>query len=158
MAIDKRILDTCCGGKMFYFDKNDSRVLFCDIRQEEEVLCDGRTLRIDPNIVADFRKLPFDDNQFDLVVFDPPHRTDIGEKSWMAKKYGRLPKEWKKYIKDGMREAWRVLTLGGTMIFKWSENEIKISRLKDVFPAKPVLGTRNNYTTIFLVFYKERNI
>jgi len=27
------ILDTCCGGKMFYFDKHDKRVLFQDIRQ-----------------------------------------------------------------------------------------------------------------------------
>nr|DAS52287.1 MAG TPA: hypothetical protein [Caudoviricetes sp.] len=24
------ILDACCGGKMFYFDKNDDRVLFQD--------------------------------------------------------------------------------------------------------------------------------
>lgn len=28
----KPILDACCGGKMFYFDKNDPRVLFQDIR------------------------------------------------------------------------------------------------------------------------------
>lgn len=25
------ILDACCGGKMFYFDKNDPRVLFQDL-------------------------------------------------------------------------------------------------------------------------------
>lgn len=31
----KPILDACCGGKMFYFDKNDPRVLFQDIRKEE---------------------------------------------------------------------------------------------------------------------------
>lgn len=28
----KPILDVCCGGKMFYFNKSDSRVLFCDKR------------------------------------------------------------------------------------------------------------------------------
>lgn len=28
----KTILDACCGGKMFYFDKHDERVLFQDIR------------------------------------------------------------------------------------------------------------------------------
>ncbi len=38
----KPILDACCGGKMFYFDKNDPRVLFQDIRKEETTLCDGR--------------------------------------------------------------------------------------------------------------------
>ncbi len=31
----KRILDPCCGGRMFYFDKTDERVLFCDKRQTE---------------------------------------------------------------------------------------------------------------------------
>ena len=29
----KPILDVACGGKMFYFDKNDPRVLFCDKRE-----------------------------------------------------------------------------------------------------------------------------
>lgn len=28
----KPILDACCGGKMFYFNKEDDRVLFQDIR------------------------------------------------------------------------------------------------------------------------------
>lgn len=27
MNTNKPILDACCGGKMFYFDKHDSRVL-----------------------------------------------------------------------------------------------------------------------------------
>lgn len=37
----KPILDACCGGKMFYFDKNDERVLFQDIRKVSTHLCDG---------------------------------------------------------------------------------------------------------------------
>lgn len=28
--MNKDILDVCCGGKMFYPDKKESRVLFCD--------------------------------------------------------------------------------------------------------------------------------
>ena len=52
------ILDPCCGSKMFYFDKSDSRVLFGDIRQEEHTLCDGRTLSILPDQQMDFRDLP----------------------------------------------------------------------------------------------------
>ena len=55
----KKILDVACGGKMFYFDKNDSRVLFCDIRSLTTTLCDGRKFEINPDIVADFTKLPF---------------------------------------------------------------------------------------------------
>ena len=37
----KPILDVACGGKMFYFDKHDPRVLFADIRSLETTLCDG---------------------------------------------------------------------------------------------------------------------
>lgn len=42
----KPILDACCGGKMFYFDKNDDRVLFQDIRDIETTLCDGRHFEV----------------------------------------------------------------------------------------------------------------
>lgn len=45
------ILDACCGGKMFYFDKEDPRVLFQDIREIETTLCDGRPWKIKPDIV-----------------------------------------------------------------------------------------------------------
>ena len=44
------ILDACCGGKMFYFDKHDSRVLFQDIRDVETTLCDGRHFEVKPDI------------------------------------------------------------------------------------------------------------
>lgn len=32
----KRILDACCGSKMFWFDKNNPDVEFCDIRSWNE--------------------------------------------------------------------------------------------------------------------------
>lgn len=44
------ILDACCGGRMFYFDKHDSRVLFQDIRDVETTLCDGRHFEVKPDI------------------------------------------------------------------------------------------------------------
>lgn len=69
----KQILDVCCGGKMFYFDKNDPRVLFCDNRRFETLLCDGRHFEVNPDIVCDFTALPFADNAYQVVVFDPPH-------------------------------------------------------------------------------------
>lgn len=31
----KLILDACCGGRMFYFDKNNPNVLFADIRNQK---------------------------------------------------------------------------------------------------------------------------
>lgn len=57
---------------MFWFDKDDQRTLFGDIRDEQHVLCDGRVLNVEPNVIMDFRSLPFDDGTFKLVVFDPP--------------------------------------------------------------------------------------
>lgn len=32
MYSNKQILDVCCGGRMFYENKQDERVLFCDKR------------------------------------------------------------------------------------------------------------------------------
>ena len=65
------VLDPASGSRMFYFDREDERVLFGDIRSEEHVLCDGRALSITPEVLMDFRELPFSDGQFKVVVFDP---------------------------------------------------------------------------------------
>ena len=113
-----KILDVCCGGKMFYFDKEDDRVLFLDKRTESHILCDGRKFDIIPDIKGDFTKLPFNDNQFKLCVFDPPHLKQLGESSWMANKYGKLPVNWKNLIGKGFKECFRVLDKDGVLIFK----------------------------------------
>lgn len=87
------ILDVCCGSRMFWFNKLDTRAVFADIRAEEHTLCDGRRLVISPDLIADFRALPFADASFPVVVFDPPHLERIGQTAWMGKKYGRLNKK-----------------------------------------------------------------
>lgn len=87
------ILDVCCGSRMFWFNKQDSRAVFADIRAEEHTLCDGRRLVISPDLIADFRALPFADSSFPVVVFDPPHLERVGQTAWMGKKYGRLNKK-----------------------------------------------------------------
>jgi hypothetical protein len=33
MTVSKPILDACCGSKMFWFDKQNPNVEFCDIRE-----------------------------------------------------------------------------------------------------------------------------
>ena len=86
----RRVLDPCCGSRMFWFDRQNPDVVFGDKRTETHVLCDGRTLRIEPDVTLDFTDLPFDDGTFKLVVFDPPHLHTAGPKSWMAAKYGKL--------------------------------------------------------------------
>lgn len=83
----KAVLDACCGSRMFWFDRRHPDVVFMDRREETHTLCDGRTLEIKPDVVGDFREMPFSDGMFRLVVFDPPHLIHAGENSWLAKKY-----------------------------------------------------------------------
>ena len=115
---DKKILDSCCGAKMFWFNKNNPKVVFMDNRQLEDTLCDGRSFVVNPDIVADFRDMPFPDGSFKLVVFDPPHLIHAGKDSWLAKKYGVLPSDWRDYLKQGFDECMRVLEPDGILIFK----------------------------------------
>ncbi len=81
----------------------------------------GSTLDIVPDVVGDFTHIPYEDNSFALVVFDPPHLTGAKETSWLVKKYGKLGQNWEKMLRDGFRECMRVLKPDGVLIFKWSE-------------------------------------
>lgn len=154
MQTTKPILDACCGSRMFWFDKQNDNVVFMDNRELEDALCDGRTLEVKPDIIADFRDMPYPDNSFYLVVFDPPHLINIGDKSYMAKKYGRLNETWQEDLKQGFSECFRVLKPNGTLVFKWNEQQIKLSEILKLTPEKPLFGNRRNKTH-WIVFYKE---
>lgn len=149
------ILDACCGGKMFYFDKQDERVLFQDIRNLETTLCDGRHFEVKPDIQADFTNMPYPDNSFSMVVFDPPHLVwSRGKKSKIAITFGmlRVPdswdvtqfgggyQDWKETLTKGFKECFRVLKPGGFLIFKWNEINIKVNEILKLTPEKPIFG------------------
>lgn len=151
----KKILDACCGSRMFWYDKNRDDTVYMDNRSFDDVLCDGRKLSIHPDIVADFRNIPFDDNSFNLVVFDPPHLKTAGKTSWIGKKYGTLSKDWKSDISQGFKECMRVLKKDGFLVFKWSEKEIKLSEVLKIIPFKPLFGTKSRADTHWLIFVKE---
>lgn len=150
----KKILDACCGSKMFWFDKENKHTTFIDNRELEDTLCDGRTLKISPDIVADFRKMPFEDKSFYLVVFDPPHLARVGENSWLAKKYGKLnPDTWKEDLRQGFKECMRVLKINGTLIFKWNEEQVALKEILEIIEYKPLFGNKRSKTH-WLVFMK----
>ena len=137
----KPILDVCCGSRMFWFDKADERAVFGDIRKESHILCDGRELVVSPDQLIDFRNLPFDDETYSLVVFDPPHLVSAGEKSWLRAKYGALNREtWRDDLRQGFAEAFRVLKPHGTLIFKWNETQIKVREILALTDVRPVIG------------------
>ncbi len=135
-----KILDPCCGSRMFWFDKNCEGVQFSDYRELEDILCDGRKLEIKPDVIMDFRKMNLESNQFKLVVFDPPHMKSLGKNSWMAKKYGVLGETWKDDLRKGFSECFRVLEDGGVLIFKWNESDIKVKEVLGLVDYKPLFG------------------
>lgn len=156
----KKVLDVCCGSRMFWFDKNNENTLFLDKRKHYEELSTGHVINVDPDIVADFRNLPFEDETFYHVVFDPPHLLHAGDNSWLAKKYGRLNKEtWKQDLKKGFNECMRVLKINGTLVFKWNEDQIKLREILDVFEVFPLYGNKRAKThwITFLKIDKAEN-
>ena len=139
---------------MFWFDKEDSRALFMDNRTvENELLCDNRRLTVSPDMLADFTDMPFDDESFSLVVFDPPHLLRAGPNSWLAKKYGKLDESWPTMLHDGFDECMRVLKPSGTLIFKWNEDQIKLKDVLATTEYKPLFGNKRSKTH-WVVFIK----
>ena len=142
----KKILDVTCGSRTIWFNKNHP-ALYCDKRSvtyngywKSE---DGKSIRncvVDPDIVCDFTALPFRDNSFHLVVFDPPHLTGAKDTAWLVKKYGKLDETWPQMLHDGFLECMRVLKPDGVLIFKWSEYDIPAEKVWTAIGQKPLFG------------------
>ncbi len=154
MKTDKKILDACCGSRMMWFDKNNPDVLYMDIRSEDYISSNGYKNSVRPDVIADFTKMPFESESFNLVAFDIPHRSDLGKNSWMANQYGVLAPPWKTDIKAGFNECMRVLIPGGTLIFKWNEKQIKTKTIIEIIGQEPLFGHKYGKNTIWMTFMK----
>jgi ubiquinone/menaquinone biosynthesis C-methylase UbiE len=156
---EKVILDACCGSRMFWFDKQNPHALFADVRDESHILCDGRKLEIHPDIISDFTNMPFSNESFKLVVLDPPHLLRVGENSWLAKKYGRLPENWRCVIRKAVDECFRVLEDYGVLIFKWNEDQVTVKDVIKTIERQPLFGhtTGRHGKTMWMCFMKIPN-
>lgn len=169
--MNKQILDVACGGKMFYFNKNDPRVLFCDIRSGVFKFPTNRKMEIKPDIICNFAQLPFEDAKFNMVVFDPPHlirnsgnsitRAQYGSlkdipTGYQHIKYGWLYKDWQTMLKKGFAECFRVLLPGGFLIFKWNETDIKVCEVLALTKEHAILGHKSGKAskTHWILFQK----
>ncbi len=140
---DKFILDACCGPRFMWFNKKHPNTIYIDIRKEEKGFVEKRpNTEIKPDMIADFRYLPFKDKSFKMVVWDPPHiiRKNYSKHD-MTLKYGILDKEsWPHDYKKGFNEIWRVLEDYGVLIFKFNDCNIKFKKVLELFPVQPLFG------------------
>jgi SAM-dependent methyltransferase len=155
---------------MMWFDKDHPAALYMDKRAEvvkweaDETIPGkdtkkhrARELVIAPDVVADFTAMPFPDESFSLVVFDPPHFNSLGENSRLAKTYGRLVGDWECEIHAGFRECFRVLKVHGTLIFKWNSTDIPLAKILELAEVSPLFGhtTGRQAKTHWVTFLKQ---
>ena len=165
---DKMILDVTCGARQIWFQKHEPHTLYCDRRREHFEDRFGanhskRTLDINPDMECDFTKLPFDDETFHLVVFDPPHL--IGESdAWLKKAFSfyDTKKTAVQTVAAGIVECMRVLKVGGVLVFKWSEIHVSSREIIDACGIEPLFGHRsgrkmNTHWMTFMKFEPEKD-
>ena len=138
---DKVILDACCGGRHIWIDKENEKTVFIDIRSVEK-----GTISLQPNwcvtpdIIADYRDMPFEDESFRLVVWDIPHKikSDTGI---ITTKYGNLGESWKEDLQKGFNEIMRILKPEGILNLKFNDLDIAFKEILSIFPFLPIYGT-----------------
>lgn len=126
-----KILDLSAGKRAVWFNKNHPLAVYVDKRSE-----------VNPTIIADTTKLPIAvGNNYDLVVFDPPHM-NCGPNSNMSRVYGHhTTKQILETIEGTAKEAHRVTRSGAFMALKWNDHDIKLQRVFDLMPQwEPLFG------------------
>lgn len=150
-----RILDASCAGKHLWVNKKHFDVVYVDRR----ILPRG-TIPIRPNwcvqpdVCADFTALPFADQSFDMVVYDPPHIIRANpSKSFLRTKYGELHRDtWQTTLRAGFDECWRVLCEPGFLHMKWGNGSVALAEVLSLFPVQPLF--KNKHAVTWSVFAK----
>ena len=164
-----KILDATAGSRGIWYQKDLPFVTWMDKRKGKYTSYispkDKRVINVNPDVVADWTKtIPFENNYFDMVVFDPPHlvKKPCKKLSRMEYQYTSLNKDtWKQDLQKGFNELFRVLKPYGFLVLKWCETNIKIMDVVGLSPYKPMFSNmslerngsdRNNYMVIFSKF------
>lgn len=157
MKEDTFILDACCGGRHWWIDKDNKNTIYMDIRSEPKGTIKLQTnWSVEPDIISSYDNMPFDDNSFNLIAWDIPHKLK-NDSGIISKKYGFLGENWKETTAKGFNECYRVLKDKGVLIFKFNDLDISFKEVLSLFPVKPLFGTptkKGVNNTAFFVFMK----
>lgn len=139
------ILDATAGNRTMWLKKDPVNIIFADMEKR---------LHIKPTIFCDIRKSPFRTNQFDTIIFDPPHMwggeidykpTYPAEIKKLAQKFKGKPFTyygWDKYqsrlgliayVAYCEAEFKQLLKHDGLLWLKWNEVRIPLNRIITIF-------------------------
>jgi len=162
-----KILDATAGSRGIWVQKNHPYVTFMDKRKGKFVSYqspkDKRTYEVNPDVVASWDNMPFKDETFDMVVFDPPHIIKKQKTpSRLEIQYSYLDKDiWRKTLKDAFINLFRVLKQDGIFILKWCESNKPIEDIIALSPYPPLFAnktinhnpkTKDSYMVVFLKY------
>lgn len=134
-----KIIDLSAGNRAVWFDKEYKDALFIDIRP-----C------VEPDMVADSRNLPPEvGDNYDLVVFDPPH-VNFGKNAEMSTTYGwHTTQEIRELIALSAKEAHRITRQDALMAFKWNDHDQKLEKVLQLMAEwwEPLFGHKTTIRT-----------
>jgi hypothetical protein len=171
------VLDACIGGALMYDGWQiglGESFITVDIRKgtftaDNEARWSPKTFEVKPLVLADLKKLPFQDNVFDSIVFDP-HHFACGINSFLRKYYGSWDHtEVKESVKCANVEFARVLKDEHSLILKVMPSDLDLYKnllsnfvfylpIKTVRPAGICTGTRKEQNSaVFVIGIKNRD-
>lgn len=113
-----RVLDCSAGLRGMWLDKHFPSAVYVDIRSE-----------VSPDLVASSTCLPFHNETFDLILFDPPHH-NVGASGEWSLDYGVFTTaEILNLCRRTFPELRRVVKPAGVVLFKWNDHSIGLSRV-----------------------------
>jgi len=147
----KPILDATAGNRAMWPNKKPPFVVFMDRE---------KNLYISPDIFGDWRYLPFRDNSFSCVLYDPPHArfgyssVHTDPKGWNEPRiengrkiggtyWGTLETGWAGVFYKAQKEFNRV---SERLCFKWNTSQYSLERVLNLFDSW-VVAMAKEYNT-----------
>ncbi len=160
------ILDVTAGNRHIWSDKSPEGVIFLDIEPN---------LRIPPDVVGDFRKMSmFEDESFNLVVFDPPFARCGDMHNRPDEKYGSYwgsidsTFHFLRLVNGGLKEIYRVLRPNGFLYLKFNDVHFSLEKLLLILKSnftelirtsrRSQSGKGNKSATYWILFQKKSDI